>query len=75
MISRAKLIGRISKLEQNRPIVVATVASPAPMIIAKLTAAGFTRGDNESWAEVCARALGISPIELRNELMRRAYGA
>ena len=74
-MNRASLFRRIEKLEQNRPVKREPAESAAPRIITILTNAGFTRNDNESWAEVWARALGITPHELREELMRRAYGA
>ena len=35
---------------------------------------GFARGENESLAETFARFLGISPMELRRQLQRRAAG-
>ena len=66
---------RIQRLERSRPVEVATVASPMPKIIATLTAAGFNRGDNESWAEVWARAMGITVGELRVDLLRRSQAA
>ena len=70
-MNRASLFRRIEKLEQSRPVKQKRADSAAPRIISILTNAGFARADNESWAEVCARALGITPHELRAELMRR----
>ena len=72
-MSSASLCRRIKKLERSRPKPVPTVESAAPIIIARLTAAGVKRGDNESWAEACAGAMGITVEELRRELMKRAY--
>ena len=74
-MNRTSLFRRLEKLERSRPAVQDGSESAVPKIIAILTKAGFTRGDNESWAEVCARAMGITVHELRDELMRRAYGA
>jgi hypothetical protein len=39
-----------------------------------LAAAGFVAGPVESLAEVCARAMGITCLELRSQLERRAAG-
>ena len=73
-MSKAGLFRRLEKLERTVRARVPAVESPVPRIIAQLTAAGFTPERNESWAEVWARASGITVHELRNELMRRAYG-
>jgi len=42
---------------------------------ASLTAKfGIVRTANESWAEAIARAMGLTPQQLRNRLQRRALG-
>ena len=74
-MSSASLCRRIKKLERSLPKPVPTVESAAPIIIARLTAAGVKRGDNESWAEACAGAMGITVGELRDELLRRSQAA
>ena len=74
-MNRAGLFRRIEKLERSRPKPVPTVESAAPIIIARLTAAGVKRGDNESWAEACAGAMGITVGELPDELLRRSQAA
>ena len=53
-----RLCRRIEKLEQNLPVQIHFVESPLPRIIVQLTAWGFVRGPDESWAEVMARAMG-----------------
>ena len=73
-MSKASLVRRIQNLEEWRPVKVVAVESPAPRIIASLTAAGFVRGKDESWAEVWARSMGMTCIEVKAELMRRSAG-
>ena len=72
-MSKASLFA-LQKLEQCRPAKVKTVESPAPRIIASLTAAGFVREKDETWAEVWARSMGMTCIELKAELIRRSAG-
>ena len=73
-MSKASLFRRIEKLERSRPAQVVSAESPAPRIIEGLTAAGFNRGENESWAEVWARSPGITYRELKCHLQRIAQG-
>jgi hypothetical protein len=73
-MSKASLFRRLQKLEQCRPVDVKAVESPAPRIIASLTAAGFVRDKDESWAEVWARSMGMTCMEVKAELIRRSAG-
>jgi hypothetical protein len=50
------------------------VPSPLPMILELLDRWGVVREPNESVAEALSRAIGITPHELRQELIRRAGG-
>jgi hypothetical protein len=75
MHSRLKF--RIDRVEKAiakvlKPAVVGE--SPALLLASRLAAMGFERGPNESLAETTARAMGISPRELRAEFQRRAAG-
>lgn len=44
------------------------------LIRVQLSAHGFVQGPKESLAETCARALGISPLELRVRLVQGKLG-
>lgn len=73
-MSRARLCRRIEKLERSQPVKPHVVEPPLPRIIEQLTAWGFVRQPNESWAEVLADAMGITCEELKAQLHQRAYG-
>jgi hypothetical protein len=60
-----RLASRIAAMRPRCP-------SPAPLIAALLEKWGVVRDGNESLFEAFARALGLSPQQLRQELMRRA---
>ena len=73
---QSRLKSRIAELERAIAKVAAPTApgqSPALLLASRL-AMGIERGPNESLAETTARALGISPRELRAEFQRRAAG-
>lgn len=71
---RATLKHRLGRIERAlpKPVVVAC-ESVAPEIARRLAAMGIVRRSEESLAETTARAMGISPQELRRELTLRAY--
>jgi hypothetical protein len=74
---QSRLKSRIAELERAIAKVAAPTApgqSPALLLASRLAAMGIERGPNESLAETTARALGISPRELRAEFQRRAAG-
>ena len=71
---RAKLFRRIEKLELRQPVAPRVVENPLPQIIEELRAMGFDRGPNESWAEVTARAMGMSYQELNAWIDQRIRG-
>jgi hypothetical protein len=56
---------RLAAMQPARPSLV-------PAIVAALTRWGIVREANESVCEWLARAIGLTPRELRTELMRRA---
>ena len=71
------IVRRLQQLEQRLPPPAApeqTGPSPGERIAEFLTQKGIVRGEKESWAETFARAMGISPQELRTRLLRRAAG-
>jgi len=63
-VSRAGFFRRLKNLERSRPPKVSAVESPAR----------FVRGKDESWAEVWARSMGTTCIDVKAELMRRSVG-
>jgi hypothetical protein len=69
---------RLRRLEERlRPAFRAAIAydpSATDRLQVALAGAGFTAGPLESLAEVCARAMGITCLELRALLERRAAG-
>ena len=69
---------RLRRLEERmRPAFRAATAydpSATAKIRATLAAAGFVAGPVESLAELWARAMGVTSIELRTLLERRAAG-
>jgi hypothetical protein len=69
---------RLRQLEERlRPAFRAAIAydpSVTDRLRIALGGAGFTAGPVESLAEVCARAMGITCLELRARLERRAAG-
>ena len=78
-----KIGSRVRRLEDRlRPEIgtlrgrIAMEAEAARSLVAEhLARWGIERGQNESLAETLARALGLGPMELRQELARRAAGA
>jgi hypothetical protein len=68
--------GRLRRLEERLRPALRAVAAIDPTVTDRLrgalAAAGFVAGPVESLAEVWARAMGISCIELRAQLERRA---
>ena len=73
---QSKLKSRLAVLEKAMRKLPPPVLdqSPALLLAFRLAAMGIERGLNESLAETTARALGISPRELRAEFQRRAAG-
>jgi hypothetical protein len=72
---RATLKHRLDRIEKAIPKPAAAAReSVAPEIARRLAAMGIVRRNEESLAETTARAMGISPRELRRELTLRAYG-
>ena len=72
---RATLKRRLDRIETAMPKPAAAAPeSVAPEIARRLAAMGIVRRPEESLAETTARAMGISPQELRRELTLRAYG-
>jgi len=69
---------RLRRLEERLRPALRAVAATDPAATDRLgkalASAGFVRGPMESLAEVWARAMGISCIELRARLERRAAG-
>jgi hypothetical protein len=70
------LITRLRRLESRFGATIAAMQtpcpSPAPLIAAMLARWGIVRDANESLIETFARAIGLTPLQLREELMRRA---
>jgi len=73
-----RLARRLRRLEERlRPAFRAAIAydpSVTDRLRIALAGAGFTAGPVESLAEVCAGAMGITCLELRGRLERRAAG-
>ena len=65
-------LDRIEKAIPKRAALEASV-SVAPLIAERLAALGIVRRPEESLAEATARAMGISLLEFRKELMRLAH--
>jgi hypothetical protein len=69
---------RLRRLEERLRPALGAIALYDPEATARLrgalAAAGFTAGPVESLAEVWARAMGITCIELRAQLERRVAG-
>ena len=70
------LVTRLQRLEPRFGSAIAAMRPPrpsmAPVIAAVLDRWGIVRDSNESLLEVFARAIGLTPRELKAELMRRA---
>ena len=70
------MVTRLRRLEDRFQYRLAAlrppVASPLPMILELLDRWGVVREPNESVAETFSRAIGLTPRELKAELMRRA---
>jgi len=70
--ARFKVVGLDAYLFDHRP---PEIESAVPILKKWLEACGITREGNESLAETVARAMGISPAELRRHLLLRAVGS
>ncbi|MGA2186401.1 MAG: hypothetical protein ABSH47_25580 [Bryobacteraceae bacterium] len=70
------LTTRLRRLETRFGSAIAAMRPPrpsmAPVIAAVLDRWGIVRDSNESLLEAFARAIGLTPRELKAELMRRA---
>jgi hypothetical protein len=69
------LVTRLRRLETRFESTVAAAQPPrpslVPVLVAALTRSGIVRDANESVCEWLARAIGLTPRELRAQLMRR----
>jgi hypothetical protein len=73
---RASLRARLDRVERTIPKPrPAVVQSAVPILKRWLAAWEIVREGNESLAETVARAMGISPAELRTRLSLRAAGS
>jgi len=73
---RAGIKTRLDRIERALPRPrPAAVQSAVPVLKQWLEAFGVIREANESLAETVARAMGISPAELRRHLVLRAAGS
>jgi hypothetical protein len=71
---RATLKHRLDRIEKAMPKPAVIYESMAPEIERRLAAVGIARGPEETLAETMARAMGISPQELRRRLILLAHG-
>jgi hypothetical protein len=73
----AKLKNRLDRIEKAmcRPTPPEECVSPARYFDSWLATRGIEPGPNKSCAEMTARAMGISPRQLRDELLLAARGA
>jgi hypothetical protein len=71
----ARLKHRLEKIERTLPKPVREPVFDSRAWTASLTAKyGIVPVGNESWAEAIAKAMGLTPQQLRAEFQRRAQG-